>query len=136
MVERGIQGREVHAKESHKDNSLSEKAAEKIHEAGCFELHQTTFNQLIADANKKFPRIRRGVVHSQGMRREGCTKALTQLEILLRDEPKLRFKTPHTGIINNQKKSTPRETEKHPHLHLTIGGKQVLERDQKNLKEV
>ena len=27
-----LQGREVHAKESHKDNSLSEKAAKKIHE--------------------------------------------------------------------------------------------------------
>ena len=35
-----VQGREVHAKDSHKDNSLSEQAAKKIHEAGNCELHK------------------------------------------------------------------------------------------------
>ena len=57
-----LQGREVHAKESHKDNSLSEKAAKKIHEAGNCESHKTEFKQLIADAYMRFQRIRwRGV---------------------------------------------------------------------------
>ena len=68
---------------------------------------------------------------------EGCTNALTQLEILLRDEPGLRFKTPHKGTIKNQMKSMPRETEKQSLTHLTVGGKQTSgpspgERDQKN----
>ena len=51
--------------------------------------------------------------------------ALTQLEILLRDEPELRFKSSHKGIIKNQKKSLPRETEKHSLKHLTIAGKRT-----------
>ena len=72
---------------------------------------------------------------------EGCTNALTQLEMTIRGEPQLSFKMPHNGIIKNQKKSMPRETEKHSLIHLTIGGKQISgpspgERDQKNLKEV
>ena len=49
-----LQKREVHAKESHKDNSLSKKAAKKIHEAGNCELHQTKFKQLIADVYMTF----------------------------------------------------------------------------------
>ena len=50
---RELQGREVHAKESHKDNSLSEKAAKKNHEAGNCELHETKFKQL-KNANMRF----------------------------------------------------------------------------------
>ena len=73
-----LQGREVHAKESHKDNSLSEKAAKKIHEASNYELHKTKFKQLIADVYMTFQRIRWEGIHSQGIRREGCTNALTQ----------------------------------------------------------
>ena len=52
-----LQGREVHAKESHKDNSLSEKAAKKIHEANKCELHKTKFKKLIADVYTTFQRI-------------------------------------------------------------------------------
>ena len=66
-----LHGREVHAKESHKDNILSEKAAKKIHEAGNCELHKTKCKQLIADVYMTFQRIRRGDVHSQGIRRGG-----------------------------------------------------------------
>ena len=39
--------------------------------------------------------------------------ALTHLKLVLRGEPNLRFKIPHKRIIKNQKKSMPRETEKH-----------------------
>ena len=72
---------------------------------------------------------------------EDCTNALTQMEIIIRDEPELRFKTPHKGIIKNQKKSMPRETEKHSLIHMRIDGKQTSgpslgERDQKNLKSL
>ena len=98
-----LQGREAHAKESHKDNSLSEKAAKKIHQASNCELHKTKFKQLIADVYMTFQRIRRW----------GCSNALTQLEMTIRGEPELRFKIPHKGIIQNQKESMPRETEKH-----------------------
>ena len=76
-----------------------------------------------------FQRIRRRGVHSQGLRRgggESGTNALTQLDIILRDEPELRFKIPHKGIIENQKKSMPRETEKHLLIHLMIDGKQMV----------
>ena len=43
--------------------------------------------------------------------------ALKQLEMTTRSEPELRFKTPRRGIIKNQKKSIPRETEKHSFIH-------------------
>ena len=43
-------------------------------------------------------------------------------KILLRDDPELRFKTPH---IKNQEKSMHRETEKQSLIRLTIGGKQT-----------
>ena len=46
-------------------------------------------------------------------RKHSCTNALTQLEMTIRDEPAFRFKIPHKGIIENQKESMPRETEKH-----------------------
>ena len=71
LVEQGITRtrREVHAEDSHKDNSLSEKAAKKSYEAGNCELHKTKFKQLIANAFMKFQRIRRRGVHSQGKRR-------------------------------------------------------------------
>ena len=65
------QVREVHAKDSHKDNSLSEKAAKKIHEAGNCELHKTKFRQLIADAFIKFQRI--GEVYTLMEYDGGCT---------------------------------------------------------------
>ena len=42
-----------------------------------------------------------------------CTNALIQMEIFFGDEPEPRLKIPHTGIIDNQNKSMPRETEKH-----------------------
>ena len=71
----------------------------------------------------------------------GSVHAPKQLEITNRGEPELRFTIPHKGIIENQKKSMPRETEKREHIHLMIGGRQTSgpspgERDQKNLKEV
>ena len=88
-----LQGRELHAEDSHKDNSLSEKAAKKSYEAGNCELHKTKFKQLIANAYMIFQRMRRRGVHTQGKRRGvGCTNALTQLVIILRDESELRFK--------------------------------------------
>ena len=52
-----LQEQEVHAKESHKDNSLSEKVAEKIHEASNCELHTTKFKQIIADVYMTFQRV-------------------------------------------------------------------------------
>ena len=45
------------AKESHKDNSLSEKAVKEIHEASNCELHMTKSKQLIADVHMTFQRI-------------------------------------------------------------------------------
>ena len=36
-----LQGRKVHAKESHKDNSLRMKVAKKIHEVDNWQLHKT-----------------------------------------------------------------------------------------------
>ena len=39
--------------------------------------------------------------------------ALSQLEMVLRGEPNLRFLISHNGITKNQQKRTPRETEKH-----------------------
>ena len=59
LVEQGITRtrREVHAEDSHKDNSLSEKAAKKSYEAGNCELHKTKFKQLIANAYMIFQRI-------------------------------------------------------------------------------
>ena len=65
-----VQGREVHAKDSHKDNSLSEKAAKKIHEAGNCELRKTKFKQLIADVCMTFQRIQWRGIHSHGIWRE------------------------------------------------------------------
>ena len=65
-----VQGREVHAKDSHKENSLSEKAAKKIHEAGNCELHKRKFKQLIADFCMTFQRIQWRGVHSHGIWRE------------------------------------------------------------------
>ena len=100
-----LQGRAVHTKDSQKDNSLSEKAAKKIHEAGDCELHKANSSNSLQTPtwySKKWKR--RGV---QGVH------ALTQLGMILRDEPRLRFKIPHKGNIENQKKSMPRETEKH-----------------------
>ena len=43
----------------------------------------------------------------------GSVHALKHLEMTIRGEPERRFKIPHKGIIKNQKKSMPRETEKH-----------------------
>ena len=107
-----LQGREVHAKESHKDNSLSEKAAQKIREAGNCELYKTKFQATHCRYLLEIPKNTMGrCTHSWKMT-EGCTKALTQLEILLRDELELRFKIPHKGIVENQNKSMLRETEK------------------------
>ena len=47
-----LQVRGVHAKDSHKDNSLSEMAAKRSHNAGNCELHKRKFKRLIADAEK------------------------------------------------------------------------------------
>ena len=95
LVEQGITRtrREVHAEDSHKDNSLSEKAAKKSYEAGNCELHKTKFKQLIANAYMISQRMRRRGVHTQGKRRwVGCRNALTQLVITLRDGSEFRFK--------------------------------------------
>ena len=89
----------------HKDNSLSEKAARKSHEAGNCQLHKTKFKQLIADAYMTFQEFNGGMykfIHT-----------LNQLEMTIRDEPELRFKIPHKGIIKNHKMSMLPETEKH-----------------------
>ena len=90
-----LQGREVHAKDSHKDNNLSEKAAKKIHEAGNGELHKTKFKQLIADAYMRFQRMQWRGVHCHGIWRSGVQTLSHSWKLLLRDEPELRFKTPH-----------------------------------------
>ena len=109
-----LQGRTIQAdKESHKENILSEKAAKKSHEESNCELHETDFKQLIADVNMTFQRIRLVRCTLSRNTTVWCTNALIQLEEILRDESELRFKIPHTGIIENQNKSMPRETEKH-----------------------
>ena len=53
------------------------------------------------------------------------THTLKQQGMTIRDEPAFRFKIPHKCIIKNQKKSMPRETEKHKLVHLMIGRKQT-----------
>ena len=85
----------------------------KSHEESNCELHETDFKQLIADVYMTFQRIRLGGVHSQAIRRGGVQTLSYNWKIILRDESELRFKIPHTGIIENQNKSMPRETEKH-----------------------
>ena len=49
-----LQGREVHAKESHKDNSLSEKTAKKFMKQAIASCIRKKFKQLIADVYMKF----------------------------------------------------------------------------------
>ena len=88
-----------------KDNSLSGKAAKKSHEARNCQLHKTKFKQLIADVYMTFQEFN-GWMYK-------FFHTLKQLEMTIRDEPELRFKIPHKGIIKNQKKCMLRETEKH-----------------------
>ena len=108
MVGRGITSTTVQqkTKTQHEHNILSEKAAKKIHEAGNCDLHKTIFKQFIAYAYMISKKITVSV------------HALTQLETTIRGQQALRIKNPHKGIIKNQQKSMPRETEK-------MGGKQT-----------
>ena len=83
LVERGIAKKSNTRKNHHKDHILNKKAAKKIHEPGNRQLHNTKLKQLITDADMRFQDTTGGVYK--------LVHALTQLEIILRDEPELRF---------------------------------------------
>ena len=86
---------------------MSEKAAKKILKADICELLKTEFKQLIADVYMTFHRIRRGGVHSQGIRRGGCTNALTQVDMTIRTRTQIQNST-QRHHQESEKKSMPR----------------------------
>ena len=69
--------------------------------------------RLVQFLGSRDQNCRCGTLTQQHQRVAIDTSALTQLEMTISGEPELRIKTPHNGIIESQKESMPRETEKH-----------------------